>query len=274
MSSPKLRRPRLALPYTVLAESDKVRLVAGEDFRYTLGGDGLERWLPAVLAACDGRRTLDELLAQLEPALRSAALQLLERLYAERVLVDGTAADAHVAATYRLVVAGVGALADALRACSFPTDLLPLSILCQDRLDYDEARQFNRQFVAGGTAWMWATTGPMSRGYVSPPFLPGAGPCLACLLQHFQYLSPAPEFYDALTQHARAGLAIAPVPFFAQGIEILRQLVLWKVDQLQRSDPPAALYRLHVLEVESMEVNTHRVFVDPECPECGDATVV
>ena len=36
------RRPRLALPFTVLASPDSVRLVAGEDFRYTLTGPELD----------------------------------------------------------------------------------------------------------------------------------------------------------------------------------------------------------------------------------------
>ena len=32
--------------------------------------------------------------------------------------------------------------------------------------------------------------------------------------------------------------------------------------------PPAALYRLHALEVATLEVTAHRVFADPECPAC------
>ena len=33
-------------------------------------------------------------------------------------------------------------------------------------------------------------------------FLPDAGPCLACLLTHFEKLSPAPELYADLRDHA------------------------------------------------------------------------
>ena len=40
----RIARPRLALPYTVVAERDVVHLVAGEDHRYTLSGAGLEAW--------------------------------------------------------------------------------------------------------------------------------------------------------------------------------------------------------------------------------------
>src|SRR3954464_15761614 len=95
------RRPRLALPFTVLTGPDTVRLVAGEDFRYTLTGPGLERWLPAFLRRLDGSRSGEQLLAELEEACRSCAVEVLERLYGERAVVDGAAIAAHVARTFR-----------------------------------------------------------------------------------------------------------------------------------------------------------------------------
>jgi bacteriocin biosynthesis cyclodehydratase domain-containing protein len=109
----------------------------------------------------------------------------------------------------------------------------------------------------------------MSRGYVSPLFLPDAGPCLACLLGHFERLSPAPEIYRELREHARAGRPVEPVPIPPEAVTVLAALVRWKASLAAQREPPAALYRLHVLEVETMEVSSHRVFVDPECPECG-----
>jgi bacteriocin biosynthesis cyclodehydratase domain-containing protein len=271
----KTARPRLGLPYTVLQEKGIVRLVCGEDFRYTLRGPGLESWLPDLLTRCDGRRSLDELLASLDEVLRGPAQQVIDRLYAERVLVDGTAADAHAPHRYRLEIAGQGALADLLRASEPGKPALPsLAILCQDSLDYEAANQFNRRCLRGSAPWLWASSGAMNRGYVGPVFLPGAGPCLACLLRHFQGLSPAPELYDALAEHVRAGKAVSPVPFPAEGMAILGQLVFWKLRQLQEPQPAPALYQLHVLETATMEVTTHRVFPDPECPECGDVALV
>jgi bacteriocin biosynthesis cyclodehydratase domain-containing protein len=264
------RRPRLALPCTILTAPDTVRLVAGEDFRYTLSGPGVERWLPAFFASLDGARPLDEALALLPHEHRDLAVELTGRLYGERVLVDGPALAAHPAGAYRLVVEGSGALKDAL-ALAGPVDgepVRPLRALCQDRLDYDDALRFNRQCRAEGSPWLWASTGPLRRGYVGPLFLPDAGPCLACLLGHFERLSPAPEIYRDLLAHARQGLPVAPAPFPTQGVAILAALLRWKAALLAERDPPAALYRLHVLELESMEVSTHRVFADPECLEC------
>src|SRR6202022_333369 len=111
------------------------------------------------------------------------------------------------------------------------------------------------------TPWLSATSGPLDRGYVSPFFLPDAGPCFACLIRQFQRLSPAPEIYSHLIEHARRGQLIEPVPLPDAGFAILPSLVRWKVALLSRPDPAAAPYRLHVLEVETLKVTTHQVLV-------------
>jgi bacteriocin biosynthesis cyclodehydratase domain-containing protein len=190
----------------------------------------------------------------------------MDRLYAERVVVEGPAAPAHPGKRHGIRVEGSGELLEGIASEGGGE---ALAVLCQDRLDYDEALRFNRRSLAGGIPCLWATYGAMSRGYVSPPFLPGAGPCLGCLIRHFQRLSPAAELYDGLIDHARRGRAIAPVPFPAPGVEVLRQLIRWKAALLAEAEPPAALYRLHVLDAASLEVSAHRVFADPECPDCG-----
>jgi bacteriocin biosynthesis cyclodehydratase domain-containing protein len=275
------RRPRLALPFTILTSRDTVRLVAGEDFRYTLTGPELDAWLPGWLAGLDGRGTLDEALGRLPEVRRGPARSLADRLYGERVLIDGTAVDAHAPARWQLAVEGSAAWAAGWHpglvgrttasgeadgnVC--PTRVLP--VLCQDRLDHDEALRFNRRCLDGGTPWLWASTGPMSRAYVGPLFLPDAGPCWSCLLYHFRRLSPAPELYEALADHARSGRALTRAPFPAPAVALLRQLLLWKAELAEAPEAPAALYRLHALEVATLEVTSHRVFVDPECPECS-----
>jgi bacteriocin biosynthesis cyclodehydratase domain-containing protein len=271
---PRTRRPRLALPFTILHEADVVRLVAGEDFRYSLAGPGLGTWLPDLFAAMQGRRTVEELIGNLEKERQTAAWELIERLYGERVLVDGPAAAAHPPARYRLVVEGSGPLAEALRQRTNQTEneARPLPVLCQDRLDYEAALAFNRRCRTGTSPWLWVTQGPMTRGYVSPAFLPDAGPCLACLLDHFRRLSPAPEIYDDLLAHVRKGHSVEPVPFPEEAVAMLAHLVLWKCALLINPDPPPALYRLHVLETDSLEVTSHKVFADLECPECGRGT--
>lgn len=264
------RRPRLAFPFTILSDRDTVRLVAGEDYRYTFSAAELDAWLPDWLASLDGRATLDETLARLPESRRAAALQLVEQLYGERVLIDGSAADAHEPALDRLAVEGSAAWAQGWT----PTPALALRagralpIFCQDRLDYEAALRFNRRCLEQKTPWFWVSTGPMCRAYVSPLLLPDAGPCLSCLLYHFRRLSPAPELYDALAEHGRQGGEIIPVPFPAPGVAIVQQLVIWKAALAAQPQAPSALYRLHVVEAATLEISSHRVFVYPECPDC------
>jgi bacteriocin biosynthesis cyclodehydratase domain-containing protein len=271
MANPSPRRPILALPFTVLTETDTVRLLAGEDFRYTLKAPGLEQWLPGILKQCDGRQSLDNLLAGLDPQVQSSARQLMDRLYGERVLIDGVASRAHTRQAYQLAVEGTGRLATILADLvgHETKETKPLVVFCQDRLDYAAALEFNRRCLGEDTPWLWATYGPLSRGYISPAFFPDAGPCLACLLRHFQRLSPAPEIYEALIAHEEKGGTIQSVSFPEEGVLILKSLVLWKLHQLDQPEPSSALYRLHVLEIDRMEVTTHRVYRDPECPDCS-----
>jgi bacteriocin biosynthesis cyclodehydratase domain-containing protein len=262
------RRPRLTLPFTILSDRDTVRLVAGEDFRYTLRGPGLDDWLPGWLARLDGRTPLDELLGGLPEAFRESARQLAGQLFGERVLIDGTAPDAHGPDRYRLSPVGSAAWAVGWQPAAGDSGRA-LPVLCQDRLEFDEALRFNRGCLQSGTPWLWASTGPMSRAYVSPLFLPDAGPCLSCLLYHFRRLSPVPELYDALATHAREGRAVTPSPFPSWAAAIVQQLVVGKAALAEEPEAPAALYRLHVLELASLEITLHRVFVDPECVECS-----
>src|SRR5437763_16642995 len=102
------RHPRLALPFSILADPGVVRLVAGEDARYTLRAARLDEWLPALLARCDGRLSLDELLSSVVEELQPSARTLIERLYGERVLVEGPALAAHRPIACRLVFEASG----------------------------------------------------------------------------------------------------------------------------------------------------------------------
>lgn len=264
---PDSRRPKLSLPYTVLSDRDTVRLIAGEDFRYTLEGPRLAEWLPGLLRRADGTCKVDDLLSGVEPVLRAPARDVLARLYAERVIVDGSALQAHAPAAPGVELSGQGPLREAL-AARLPSGAPDggLVLLCQDHLDYEAALRSGADARRQGRMFLWATTGPRSRGYVSPVFLPDAGPCLECLLAHFERLSPAPELYGELRQHSREGGAVEPAGFPAPGVEVLASLAQWKLELLADRQPPAAVYRLHVLEAVSLEVASHPVLRDHECP--------
>lgn len=267
MTETSARRPRLSLPFTIVTDNKVVHLIAGEDVRYSLTLGSEEEAVAAVLGRCDGRRTLGELLDGIPEATRSATNELFTRLFGERILIDGTAADAHVAADYAPAAEGEGPLVERLLGGNGQAK--PLAVLCQDTLDYQTALSFNRRCRTASSPYLWVTTGPLSRGYVSPVCWPDAGPCLECLLRHFQRLSPASHLYDALVAHGRRGGGFAPADMAPQATAMLEQIAWWKIKEASKPAPALAIFRLHVVEVESMEVSVHRVYVDPLCPECS-----
>jgi len=263
-----MQRPILALPVTLIVEIGTLHLIAGEELRWTLRLDQPQA-LADLLRRCDGRTSLDDLLRPVAEADRPALLHWLGRLRGERVLIDGPLMLAYVPARFRRATEGCGPLVARLNEPV--NDTPPMLILCQDALDLHAARLVNRRQLLARSPWLWVTTGPAQRGYVSPIFLPDAGPCLACLLDHFQRLSPVPQLYDALTRHGEQGGDFSPVAFPEMGLAILEQLARWKVARLDDAVPPSAVHRLHVLELETMEVSLHRVLADPTCRECADA---
>lgn len=257
------------MPFTIIADGAVVHLIGGEDIRYSIHAAGLVQQLAALLLRCDGTSPLPALLADIPEADRIPIEKLVERMYAERILIDGPVEATFTTRNYRPVAEGRGPLVERLSASA--PDGEPLAILCQDSLDHHTALTFNHRCRREGKPFLWVTAGPASRGYVSPLFLPDAGPCLACLLGQFQRLSPAPQLYAALIQHGTSGGAFPPTPFPPEGWTVLEQIARWKVETARREPVPPALFQLHVLELETMEVSLHRVFTDPTCPECADA---
>lgn len=255
-------RPRLALPFTVLSAPGRVRLVAGEEYRFTLTAPGLESWLPTWLPTLDGTRTLEEALSQLPASRIDEARQLLLRLLSERVLVEGPLVAP--SGSLSLLVEGEGPLFERLRSESESDGV---RVLCQSAPRWATAERYNAERLGGRHPWLWASTGALGRGYVSPVFLPADGPCLICLLKSFRRLSPMPELYEELSAHERAGGTVAEVPFPPEGVALLAALVRWKVGLLRAET--AAVFRLHVMEVASLEVSSHEVLVDEECQACG-----
>lgn len=264
-------RLRLALPFAVLTGPGRVHLVAGEDVRYLLEGPELEDWLPQLLSGLDGRQSAAELVTQLPEARRDEALEVLARLVAERVLAPAEASAAHRAARRRLLLAGEGQVRRALEsdAAGGEASAEPLRVLCQGTLDYAALEAFNAERLSQGDPYLWVSTGPLTRSFVSPVLLPDAGPCLMCLVAAFRRLSPVPELYDALTSHGRAGAGWPECEVPAPAVGILRALVSWKVELMRDAMPSAALYRLHVLSHDTLEVSSHRVTAEPDCSSCG-----
>jgi bacteriocin biosynthesis cyclodehydratase domain-containing protein len=227
-----MRRPRLAPGFTAIVDGDSLWLVAGEDVRYRLRLAD-PSWLAALIARCDGTRTVDEL------ATHADARSTIERLFEERVLVEGTAAQAHV-------------------------PVADIEVFEQDSLDHRALLAMNRRMLDARRRWMWITTGPGGRAYVGPLFVPDAGPCAACLLVHFKRLSPAPELYDAILAHD-GPIAATPLPDEARAT--VAALARWKLSLAANPMAPA-LYALHVVELADLTITAHVPLIDVECTEC------
>ena len=259
-------RPRLAPHFTCVVAERVVWLVAGEDVRYRIDPGGDPSWLAGAIARCDGSRTLAAIVAEAPHAVRADAETVLQRLYEERVLVDGAASEAHAAAAPGCRVIGASRVAELVRAAT--TDG-PIELFVQDTLDHGALLAHNLAALAARRRWMWITTGAASRAYVGPLFVPDAGPCAACLLVHFKRLSPAPELYDALIAHGERGQGFTPSVLPAAALEVTAALVRWKLELAAQPVATPALYALHVIELGTVTVSSHAPIRDPECAACG-----
>ena len=265
------KRIRFAFPFTILAKPNMVRLIAGEDFRYTLSALSLEQWLPQWLGRFEHEVEWRPALEELSPERRPEALEIIHRLYGERALREGTGEFPRDGHSLGWVVEGSRELSDRLRLAirAVSTNATRAAAFCQGNLDYAAALEFNRLCRQSGTsAWLWISFGAMGRGYVSPVFRADGGPCLRCLLRNFERLSPAPEIYQHLIEHAGVGGKIPPVPFPDPALDLLVTLARWKIECAAQSEPSCGVYRLQVVEIDSMAVTTHTVFRDPHCPDC------
>jgi hypothetical protein len=141
------RRIRFAFPFAILTKPDIVRLVAGEEFRYTLRSPSLDQWLPGFLSSFQTDAPWQPLLKQLPHEHHQQALQIIERLYGERALLEGNGEHRRMPSPLRTVVEGSGELGKRLRAAmpDVPGDAAHLAVLCQDTLDYAAALDFNRR---------------------------------------------------------------------------------------------------------------------------------
>jgi hypothetical protein len=77
--------------------------------------------------------------------------------------------------------------------------------------------------------------------------------------------------YDVLVEHGKQGGPFDTATMPERVLAVVEQLVRWKVEAFHKDRPVIPVFRLHVLEVATMEVSVHRVFRDPTCPACSNA---
>lgn len=262
-------------PFSLVFEPGRLHLIAGEDVRYSLVIPEGQTWIAEWLSSFSQPHTVQQKIAALAASDQPMARGLLDRLCEERILVPATALQAHQARACRMVAVGEGEWPEAFRMGTPVFEVhpaaepRPVQVLFQDRLDYDEALQFNQRQLQGSAPWMWVSSGAGARGYVSPIFLPHIGPCLGCLLLHFQERSSTPWVYDAMVLHKQRGGEIKPMPFSVSARNVLQHLAQWKWEEYAKADPSPGVYQLHVLELDAFEITSHEVWSHPGCAACG-----
>lgn len=267
-------RLRFALPFTLVAGDGRLRLIGGEDVRLTLALEGLETWGPAALAPLHEGATADELAAKVAPAHRAPLAALLEELLGERVLVE---IDAPFAPLARPNVAwsGDAGLSAALGAAWEPTPAEgpaggeEVRVFAQRTLDRTRAIEAATRARLDGAAFLWVSTGAVARSFVGPLIVPRDGPCLGCLFEIFQRRSPFADLHDELDAHAARGGSFAEASPGPLVTRVLSAIVAWKLEQARAPLPSAALFRLHVVEHEALEISTHPVARLDDCASCA-----
>src|SRR5258706_6144643 len=101
---------QFAFPFAILTRPDTVRLVAGDEFRYTLRSPSLDQWLPRFLGSFDHEAEWRPLLKQLPGERQQQALEIITRLYGERVLLEANGNHSHTPSPVHWVVEGSGKL--------------------------------------------------------------------------------------------------------------------------------------------------------------------
>lgn len=266
MAERSLARPLIAaLPLTVVPGDGELWLVGGEDLRWSIEGPAVERWLPEVLKALDGERTVAEVVSSLDGSVQRHATDVVLALEEERVLIE--APHGPPAATWIPSFVGDPLLVERLSASAMAAENAGpnLVVHAQRTLDYAEARRVAREAADQGNSYLWVTLGPRTRAFVSPVFAPGRGPCVGCLHGAFRRLSPIPELYELLDSHSATDGEFASADVASPFMEAVVAHVAWKLALFDEPLVPSAPYRLHVLEWITGEVSSHPVRVDPDC---------
>jgi bacteriocin biosynthesis cyclodehydratase domain-containing protein len=276
------RRLRFAMPFGTAIEPGCVHLIGGEDVRFTLRAPELEEWLPALLQRLARGESDSALIGSLPERRREAARELFEQLIGERVLVRDAEPEREGRSwALEVDVVGEGRLAERVRArlplaeerVSAPDEAGQagerLLVLCQDTLDYRAGREQSAELRCAGRAQIWVSSGPIARALVSPLFLPEASPCFECLLSHFLRLSRAPDLTRALYTSGLELLDGGAEAFSDRALGMVAELVASKCALATELEPAAALFRLHAFELATLEVSSHPVSPDPECPVCS-----
>ncbi len=291
MTSPT---PLLKPWYRLASRNDSLVFAYGESV-VVFEGRAAQTLLPALLPRLDGRRTLDEIAAELGPAARPAiesAVALLDRhgLLTEPPASSGTAqllaalaGGAPAEAAGRLAASAVG-VAGASEAGAEVARLLRLSgvervqrlesweevgtldlaIVAPSPAELPLLRAWNERALARGTAWLQLLPYDGHGAAVGPLYVPGETSCYACYLLRRRANVGYAEELEALEQAPAAYPSAPPLELAAAGLAALVAL-RW----LAFADPfvPGVVWTLEL--TSGPWLARHEVFRVPRCSACS-----
>ena len=280
-----IRVPAVNPRYTVRrVEADAVILLSAFDKTALQGKVYVD-----ILAATDGTRTTDEILASLQPLHGGLALMLgMERLVAGQYLCEAEdiVPDAgfwsslglfpaqlrEARAAKGVAVTAVGSadpepILTALHSLHVPvvaagSDALTV-VVAEDYAD--PALEIVHRTRLEDRRPMMLTTLDGMGVWIGPVLIPGETACWRCLQHRLQGNRPVERFIASSGGGAPAGPTIhaSPLPAVAANLAALRiARRLWQPEEV----PPGEIV---VLDLASLETTRHAVVKRPQCPDCG-----
>jgi bacteriocin biosynthesis cyclodehydratase domain-containing protein len=294
------RRPALAPWYRLVQEPGRLLLEHGGSV-VTLEGRAAGLLLPALVPLLDGTRTVDELVAELGPAIEPSIERALELLDAHGLLLDGPleAGDVDARAveaarfatagaagapspaealarltSARVGVCGAGAAADGVARLLECCEVRRTALAGHGELDLlvvapapDEPELLpaaNELALADRLPWLQVLPYDGRIAVVGPLFLPGETACHECYRMRRAAASDYEDDYALLDGHAVRAAAPDALTALTTGLAALLA-IRW----LATGDPsvPGRLYSLSARPV--FELACHHVLRVPRCGACG-----
>jgi oxazoline/thiazoline synthase len=136
-------------------------------------------------------------------------------------------------------------------------------VLCDDYLDQSLAG-VNADHLASRRPWLLAKPSGTSV-WIGPVFLPGSGPCWACLAKRVKGNRPA----GFLTQSGVPAAPSVPVSRAAALHVALLEVVQWLAGLRHEGQR-----ELHIFDTLAMRHERHAIACRPQCASCGDPGLV
>jgi ribosomal protein S12 methylthiotransferase accessory factor len=297
------RRPALAPWYRLVQEPGRLLLEHGGSV-VTLEGRAAGLLLPALVPLLDGTRTVDELVAELGPAIEPSIERALELLDAHGLLLDGpleagdvdagaveaarfatagaAGAPSPAEALARLTSARIGVcgaapaaddIARLLESCEVrrlaladPHSELDLLVVAPARDEPELLPAANELGLTDRRPWLQVLPYDGRIAVVGPLFLPGETACQECYRMRRAAASDYEYDYAVLDGHAVRAASPDALTALTAGLAALLA-IRW----LASGDPtvPGHLYSVSTRPV--FELACHHVLRVPRCSACGTA---